>query len=108
MDTFSSQSSKRWQQHKILSPNSGELPAHRIRRHKKKESKHYQESDILESPSVYCRSALGDKFSDYEDIWSQENNTLTRGSQNMLSFRPDGAIGKRPDIVPESRKLHYK
>jgi len=39
-----------------------------------KESKHYQESDILESPSVYCRSNLGDKISDYEDLWTQENN----------------------------------
>uniref|UniRef100_A0A182K1U2 Protein sprint n=1 Tax=Anopheles christyi TaxID=43041 RepID=A0A182K1U2_9DIPT len=42
------------------------------RRNKRKESKHYQESDILESPSVYCRSTLVDKISDYEDIWSQD------------------------------------
>ncbi|KAG5682213.1 hypothetical protein PVAND_011579 [Polypedilum vanderplanki] len=38
-------------------------------------SSHYQESDILESPSVYCRSNLGDKISDYEDLWTQENNS---------------------------------
>lgn len=44
---------------------------------RRKESKHYQESDILESPSVYeyCRSNLGDKISDYEDLWTQENNS---------------------------------
>lgn len=49
----------------------------RSKRHngsRRKESKHYQESDILESPSVYCRSNLGDKISDYEDLWTQENN----------------------------------
>lgn len=42
--------------------------------HRRKESSHYQESDILESPSVYCRSNLGDKISDYEDLWTPENN----------------------------------
>lgn len=32
----------------------------------------------MESPSVYmeyCRSNLGDKISDYEDLWTQENNS---------------------------------
>lgn len=45
--------------------------------HRKKESKHYQKSDILDSPAVYeyCRSNLGDKISDYEDLWTQENNS---------------------------------
>lgn len=74
---------------------------------KPSKSKHYQESDILESPSVYCRSAIGDKNSDYEDIWSQENvnnSTLTRGGNHMSSFRPDGAIGKRPDLLPDTRE----
>uniref|UniRef100_A0A182N539 Protein sprint n=1 Tax=Anopheles dirus TaxID=7168 RepID=A0A182N539_9DIPT len=50
------------------------------RRNKRKESKHYQESDILESPSVYCRSTLVDKISDYEDIWSQDANKSERRS----------------------------
>lgn len=33
----------------------------------RKNSQHYQESDILES---YYRSSPGDKISDYEDIWN--------------------------------------
>lgn len=110
---------------KVQSPSLAETPnGQRIRRSKaKKESKHYQvfcyenpgdetltgpslqESDILESPSVYCRSALGDKISDYEDIWTQENNNgnLLRGS-HMSSFRPE-VHGKRPDLLAETRKL---
>ncbi|XP_053669912.1 protein sprint [Anopheles nili] len=59
------------------------------RRNKRKESKHYQESDILESPSVYCRSTLVDKISDYEDIWSQE---VTKGDRRSL-------IGPRHGII---------
>ncbi|XP_055696839.1 protein sprint isoform X3 [Phlebotomus papatasi] len=89
---------------KVQSPSLAETPnGQRMRRSKaKKESKHYQESDILESPSVYCRSALGDKISDYEDIWTQENNNgnLLRGS-HMSSFRPE-VHGKRPDLLAET------
>lgn len=68
---------------------------------------YFQESDILESPSVYCRSNLGDKIRDYEDIWSQDNiagTPISRGG-NMSSFRPEGAYGKRPDLLPETRKI---
>ncbi|XP_058826014.1 protein sprint isoform X2 [Topomyia yanbarensis] len=60
------------------------------RRSKRKESKHYQESDILESPSVYCRSNLGDKISDYEDIWTQDNNgnTTLIKLDKVSTFKP--------------------
>lgn len=76
----------------------------------KKESKHYQESDILESPQIYCRSALGDKISDYEDLWSPQdgiaNNLINRGAL-MSSFRLDGGLlNKRPDLLPDTRKLN--
>ncbi|XP_065095443.1 protein sprint isoform X3 [Ochlerotatus camptorhynchus] len=59
------------------------------RRSKRKESKHYQESDILESPSVYCRSNLGDKISDYEDLWTQDSNgnTTLIKVDKMSSFK---------------------
>ncbi|GAB0089724.1 hypothetical protein DMENIID0001_043210 [Sergentomyia squamirostris] len=114
-DTVATLDSKRWTSHsrdssrsnrKVLSPCQAETPnGQRVRRSKaKKESKHYQESDILESPSIYCRSALGDKISDYEDIWTQENNNgnphLHRGS-HMSSFRPE-MHGKRPDLLAET------
>ncbi|KAJ1528711.1 hypothetical protein ONE63_007104 [Megalurothrips usitatus] len=54
------------------------------RRHHRtrKESNHYQESDILESPPIYYHT-LADKQSDYEDIWVQE----------MSTFKPAGSAG---------------
>ncbi|XP_055635039.1 protein sprint isoform X2 [Toxorhynchites rutilus septentrionalis] len=70
------------------------------RRSKRKESKHYQESDILESPSVYCRSNLGDKISDYEDIWTQDNNgntTLVKVDK-VSTFKP--AQDKTAEFLP--------
>lgn len=75
--TNSDSSLQKWEQAKSpLNPFKTNESV-RSKRHngsRRKESKHYQESDILESPSVYCRSNLGDKISDYEDLWTQENN----------------------------------
>ncbi|XP_023158949.1 protein sprint isoform X2 [Ceratitis capitata] len=121
-DTLSSQGSSngsRWQsqsskdsnhsQRKILSPCSAGTPTSAIgssssgksRRLKaRKESQHYKESDILESPQIYCRSALGDKISDYEDLWTQDSNERTG---LLTSFKPaEGAQGKRPDLLAET------
>ncbi|XP_063364810.1 protein sprint isoform X5 [Cydia amplana] len=97
---------------KVLSPNSNTTsttPSGRSRRSKhslRKESRHYQESDILESPGVYYRSSLMDKVSDYEDIWGPESN-------NCSSFKPlksesdnnvhNGLMkSKRPDLLPDT------
>lgn len=55
---------------------------------RRKESKHYQESDILESPSVYCRSNLGDKISDYEDLWDHRPPSDSSGSDLMSPRKP--------------------
>lgn len=65
-----------------------------------------QESDILESPQVYCRSNLGDKISDYEDLWTQDNgnNQSTNKETIMSSFRSVTALRRKPDVPPESRK----
>lgn len=116
MDTLSSQGSKRWQSQanhesgrKILSPHSGdETPTSRSRRSKaRKESKHYQESDILESPQVYCRSTLCDKISDYEDLWTHDNmvkSPLARGP-HMSSFRPENSGSSGATAKPQTRKL---
>ncbi|XP_063538213.1 protein sprint isoform X5 [Cydia strobilella] len=97
---------------KVLSPNSNTTsttPSGRSRRSKhslRKESRHYQESDILESPGIYYRSSLMDKVSDYEDIWGPESN-------NCSSFKPfksesdnnvhNGLMkSKRPDLLPDT------
>lgn len=53
-----------------------------------KESQHYREFDILsETPNVYYRSELGDKQSDYEDVWVGES---------LKTFKPDV---KKPDLL---------
>lgn len=64
----------------------------------------------MESPSIYCRSTLGDKISDYEDLWTPDSNShslvstpLGRGGPIMSSFRPD--LGKKPDLIKDSRKF---
>lgn len=126
---WQSQSSKDSSQNrKMMSPMTNDAPSVKSKRSRaRKESKHYQvrgekigilrstskficnsfqESDILESPQVYCRSNLGDKISDYEDLWTSENGNeqgLSKGPL-MSSFRPENAHSKRPDLLPETRK----
>lgn len=78
----------------------------RSKRHngRRKESKHYQESDILESPSVYCRSNLGDKISDYEDLWTQENNN-SRSSLHIALDTPRGNEILSPMVISPPQQL---
>lgn len=74
----------------------------RSKRHgRRKESKHYQESDILESPSVYCRSNLGDKISDYEDLWTQENNNSRSSLHIPIELTPTNPIASNDILVPQ-------
>ncbi|KAG6440961.1 hypothetical protein O3G_MSEX001537 [Manduca sexta] len=97
---------------KVLSPSTNTAsttPSGRSRRSKhslRKESKHYQESDILESPGVYYRSSLMDKVSDYEDIWGPESNNCTTfkplkpENENIIT---NGLMkSKRPDLLPDT------
>ncbi|KAM7346393.1 src homology 2 domain-containing protein sprint isoform 2-T2 [Cochliomyia hominivorax] len=115
-DTLSSQGSstgsRHWQSHsskdstssqrKILSPctPTGNIGGKSRKSKSRKESKHYQESDILESPEIYCRSTLHDKISDYEDLWSHDPSDRTG---LLTSFKPpDGQQGKRPDLLAET------
>lgn len=80
----------------------------RSKRHngRRKESKHYQESDILESPSVYCRSNLGDKISDYEDLWTQENNN-SRSDLHIADTPTNQPIGEilSPMVISSPQQL---
>ncbi|KAH8306581.1 hypothetical protein KR018_002850, partial [Drosophila ironensis] len=70
-----------------------------------KESQHYKESDILESPPPqYCASALSDKISDYEDVWSHDPSDR---ASLLTSFRPaldtvGGVMHRRPDLLAET------
>ncbi|XP_041447850.1 protein sprint isoform X1 [Drosophila obscura] len=124
-DTLSSQGSSstndsRWQLHssrdsshrKILSPQTpnssssggGGGGGGKSRKSRAgKESQHYKESDILESPPLqYCASALSDKISDYEDVWSHDPSDR---ASLLTSFKPtpqDGVLNRRPDLLAET------
>ncbi|CAH2090290.1 unnamed protein product [Euphydryas editha] len=98
---------------KVLTPNTNTTsttPSGRSRRSKhsmRKESRHYQESDILESPGVYYRSSLMDKVSDYEDIWGPESNNCSTfkppKSENDNNNSNSGIMkSKRPDLLPDT------
>ncbi|XP_044730872.1 protein sprint isoform X2 [Chrysoperla carnea] len=58
----------------------------------RKISRHYQESDILDSPTVYYRSSVGDKISDYEDIWGPDHSTCS-------TFKPKISPFASPDLI---------
>lgn len=84
----------------ILSPNSdptslispdtlSPLSITKTARHSKRKhkiSKHYQESDIVDSPTMlYYKSGLGDKISDYEDVWTNEQTIPKPKITNLAS-----------------------
>ncbi|XP_035437964.2 protein sprint isoform X10 [Spodoptera frugiperda] len=64
------------------------------------------ESDILESPGVYCRSSLMDKVSDYEDIWGPESNSCSTFKplkpENENNIHNGLMKSKRPDLLPDT------
>lgn len=65
---------------------------------RRKESKHYQASNILESP--YCGSRVSDKISDYEDLWTQENNS--RSSLHIALDQNNAQNGNVHNLTKES------
>lgn len=83
----------------------------RTKRNRVKHSRHYRESDILETPSVYHRSNFGDKFSDYEDVWGPDSSlstfkTPTLSSQsNSGTYKlnaPEPPVDTPPDILEQT------
>lgn len=74
-----------------LSPLSVTKGTRHSKRTKNKISKHYQESDIVDSPTMlYYKSGLGDKISDYEDVWTNDGQVIkpksnTNGSGHLVS-----------------------
>ncbi|RZC41803.1 sprint, partial [Asbolus verrucosus] len=79
-----------------LSPLSVSKTARQSKRSKHKLSKHYQESDIVDSPTMlYYRSGLGDKISDYEDVWTNEPTNKSKSGSNLAS----------PDILQHTSNI---
>ncbi|XP_015436399.1 PREDICTED: protein sprint [Dufourea novaeangliae] len=66
-------------------PSSTSKSKRRRDREARKNSQHYQESDILES---YYRSSPGDKISDYEDIWN------TTDQSNHSTWSPNDKLAR--------------
>ncbi|XP_025602606.1 protein sprint isoform X5 [Athalia rosae] len=83
----------------ILSPTtpSGTSKSKRRRdREARKNSQHYQESDILDS---YYRSSPGDKISDYEDIWN------TTDQSNHSTWSPNEKTGRNEKVTSPNDRL---
>ena len=81
-----------------LSPVSDSKPPHR-RSKRHKESRHYQESDILESPGVYYRSSVADKVSKsflssykLKNYIYSDNNTCKFFSNRLVTMRTSGDL----------------
>ncbi|KAL1509626.1 hypothetical protein ABEB36_004335 [Hypothenemus hampei] len=73
-----------------LSPLSVSKGARQSKRSKSKISKHYQESDIIDSPTMlYYKSGLGDKISDYEDVWANDGTLIKPKVSNGNLASPD-------------------
>lgn len=69
-------------------PSSTSKSKRRRDREARKNSQHYQESDILDS---YYRSSPGDKISDYEDIWNttdQSNHSTCSPNDRLARNEP--------------------
>ncbi|XP_076683210.1 src homology 2 domain-containing protein sprint isoform X6 [Andrena cerasifolii] len=75
-------------------PSSTSKSKRRRDREARKNSQHYQESDILES---YYRSSPGDKISDYEDIWN------TTDQSNPSTWSPNDKLA-RNDAAPNPQE----
>ncbi|XP_076172717.1 src homology 2 domain-containing protein sprint isoform X4 [Ptiloglossa arizonensis] len=100
-------------------PSSTSKSKRRRDREARKNSQHYQESDILES---YYRSSPGDKISDYEDIWNTtDQSNHSTWSPNDKFPRNEGppnpqerlrnshdrpTVQEKPTITAESRNYN--
>lgn len=74
----------------------------RTKRNRIKQSRHYRESDILETPNVYHRSAFADKFSDYEDVWGPDSSLSTFKTPSSSLSNSGGTYKKSvPELPPD-------
>ncbi|XP_012149604.1 src homology 2 domain-containing protein sprint isoform X7 [Megachile rotundata] len=77
-------------------PSSTSKSKRRRDREARKNSQHYQESDILES---YYRSSPGDKISDYEDIWN------TTDQSNQSTWSPNDKLARNDGPANPQERL---
>lgn len=74
----------------------------RTKRNRIKHSRHYRESDILETPNIYHRSNFADKVSDYEDVWGPDSSLSTFKTPSAASQSNNGTYKKNaPELLSE-------
>ncbi|XP_048526431.1 protein sprint isoform X5 [Dendroctonus ponderosae] len=96
-----------------LSPLSISKGARHSKRTKPKLSKHYQESDIIDSPTMlYYKSGLGDKISDYEDVWASDGTLLkpkvsnSLASPDLLQHTPGNVLSLNDNVLSPAESSH--
>ncbi|XP_016842477.1 protein sprint isoform X2 [Nasonia vitripennis] len=94
----------------VLSPTTpsgtGKSSRRRRDRDNRKNSQHYQESDIMES---YYRSSPADKISDYEDIWNttdQSNPSTWSPKESLLARVTNNEDVRKERILSPVEKLN--
>lgn len=73
----------------------------RTKRNRIKQSRHYRESDILETPNVYHRSTFSDKVSDYEDVWGPDSSLSTFKTPSSSQSNNGTYKKNAPELPPE-------
>ncbi|XP_050547742.1 protein sprint isoform X3 [Daktulosphaira vitifoliae] len=86
----------------------------RTKKNRIKQSRHYRESDILETTSVYHRSAFADKASDYEDVWGPDSSLSTfktptssvhSNNDTYKKYAPNIETDMPPDILEQTANV---
>lgn len=73
----------------------------RTKRSRIKQSRHYRESDILETPNIYHRSNFADKASDYEDVWGPDSSLSTFKAPSSSQSNSGTYKKNAPEVPPE-------
>jgi len=81
----------------ISDTGGGLRSGRRTKRNRIKQSRHYRESDILETPNIYHRSTFADKVSDYEDVWGPDSSLSTFKTPSQSN---SGTYKKNTSEVP--------
>lgn len=73
----------------------------RTKRNRIKQSRHYRESDILETPNIYHRSNFADKVSDYEDVWGPDSSLSTFKTPSSSQSNSGTYLKNATELPPE-------
>ncbi|XP_025207170.1 protein sprint isoform X3 [Melanaphis sacchari] len=95
----------------ISDTGGGLRSGRRTKRNRIKQSRHYRESDILETPNIYHKSTFADKVSDYEDVWGPDSSLSTfktptqSNSGTYKKNAPEVPQEMPPDILEQTTSI---